>query len=216
VRQRSVDVCREGRVVLAARHVVVRLKKPTEDGDDEVEILTNLPAGAAGAAKVSELYLSRWTIEVAFNELTTSLKCEPNTLGYPRAALLGFCVAVAAYDVLSVLQASLRAAHGRAKVEADVSGYYMAREWSAVYAGMMVALPAERWSRFGGMAPGELAACLREWSGEVDLRKFQKSAPRKPTKRKPPKIKDRCTHLSTAQLLNAAKQNKPRPRGKTP
>jgi IS4 transposase len=214
VRQRRVDVCREGRAVLAARHVVVRLKKPTEDGDDEVEMLTNLPAEAAGAAKVSELYLSRWTIEVAFNELTTSLTCEPNTLGYPRAALFGFCVAVAAYNVLSVLKASLRATHGRAKVAADVSGYYMALEWSAVYAGMMVALPAERWARFGVMPPGELAACLREWSGKVELKKFQKSAPRKPTQRKPPKIKDRSTHLSTAQLLNAAKQNKPR--GKTP
>jgi IS4 transposase len=216
VRQRRVDVCREGRVVLAARHVVVRLKKPTEDGDEEVEMLTNLPAEAAGAAKVSDLYLSRWTIEVAFNELTTSLTCEPNTLGYPRAALFGFCVAVAAYNVLSVLKASLRATHGRAKVAADVSGYYMALEWSAVYPGMMVALPAERWTRFGGMPPGELAACLRAWSGKVNLRKFQKSAPRKPTQRKPPKIKDRCTHLSTAQLLRAAKQNKSRHRGKTP
>ena len=61
------------------------------------------------------------------------------------------------------------------------------------------------------------AACLREWSGKVNLKKFKKSVPRKPTKRKTPRIKDRSTHLSTAQLLNASKQNKPRHRrGKTP
>ena len=220
VRERPVDACRAGRAVLAARHVVVRLKQPTEDGDAEVEILTNLPVEAAGAVKVSELYRSRWTIEVAFYELTTSLRCESNTLGYPRAALFGFCVAVAAYNVLSVLKASLRAVHGREKVAADVSGYDMALEWSTVYAGMMVALPGERWSRFGVMPPSELAGCLREWSGKVDLKKFQKSAPRKPTKRKAPRIKDRSTHLSTAQLLNAAKQAEREVghhrRGKTP
>ena len=82
---------------------------------------------------------------------------------------------------------------------------------------MMVALPTEQWGVFGVMPPGELAACLRQWSGKVNLKKFQKSPPRKPTKRKPPRIKDRSTHLSTAQLLAAAKQNKPQQRrGKTP
>lgn len=216
-RQREVDVCREGRAVLAARQVVVRLRQPTEDGDGEVEILTNLPVEAADAVKVSELYLARWKIEGVFYELTTSLKCELNTLGYPRAALFGFCVAVAAYDVLSVLKASLRSAHGREKVEKEVSGYYVASEWSAVYAGMMVALPAERWVAFGQMPSCELAAYLREWSGKVNLAKFRKSPPRKPTRRKPLRIKDRSTHLSTAQLLEQAKQNKPRQRrGKTP
>lgn len=118
-------------------------------------------------------------------------------------------MAVAAYNVLSVLKAALRAAHGRAKVAADVSGYYMALEWSAVCAGMMVALPAEQWVRFGVMPPNELASCLRAWAGKVNLNKFKKSAPRKPTKHKPPKVKDRCTHISTAQLLNAAKRNEP-------
>ena len=216
VRERRVEVCREGRAVLAARHVVVRLKTPTEDGDEEVEVLTNLPAEAAGAAKVSERYLSRWTIEVAFHELTTSLTCEPNTLGYPRAARFGFCVAVAGYNVRSVLKGSLRAVHGRAKVAADVSGYYVAVEWSAARPGMLVARPAEQWVRFGVMPPNELASCLRAWAGRVNLSKFQKPAPRKPTKDKPPKIQDRCTHLSTAQRLNAAKQNTSRRRGKTP
>ena len=83
-----------------------------------------------------------------------------------------------------------------------------------------MALPGERWSRFGVMPPSELAGCLREWSGKVNLKKFQKSVPRKPTKRKTPRIKDRSTHLSTAQLLSAAKQAEREVghhrRGKTP
>jgi hypothetical protein len=206
VRECAMRIGRGGQRVLAMRLVVVRLRQPTQDGDEEIEILTNLPAGVAGAARVSELYLSRWKIEGAFHELTTSLNCELNTLGYPRAALFGFCVAVAAYNVLSVLKASLRAAHGAEKVRAEVSGYYVAREWAAVYAGMMVALPDERWTCFGAMSAVELAGYLRQWSGRVNLKKVQKSPPRQPTKRKPPRIKDRSTHISTAQLLQRAKR----------
>jgi hypothetical protein len=193
---------------LTVRLVVVRLKEPTQDGDDEVEILTNLPGDVASAVRVSELYLTRWRIEGAFHELTMSLKCELNTLGYPRAALFGFCVAVAAYNVLSVLKASLGAVHGHEKVTREVSGYYMAQEWSVVYAGMMVALPDEQWSRFGAMSSHEIACCLREWAAKVNLKKFQKSVPRKPTQRKPPRIKDRSTHLSTARLLQRAKRDR--------
>jgi hypothetical protein len=40
----------------------------------------------------------------------------------------------------------------------------------------------------------------------VNLKKVQKSPPRPPTKRKPPRIKDRSTHISTAQLLQRAKR----------
>jgi IS4 transposase len=209
VRERPVRICHAGRPVLAARLVVVRLKEPTEDGDKEVEILTNLPVGVAGAASVSQLYLARWTIEGVFHELTMTLNCELNTLGYPRAALFGFCVAVVAYNVLSVLKASLRVVHGVEKVEKEVSGYYVAQEWSVMYAGMMVAVPGGQWTHFGVMSACELAGCLRAWSARVDLRKFKKSAPRPPTKHQP-RIKDRSTHLSTAQLLEQAKQNKRR------
>jgi len=208
VRECAARIGPEGARQFAVRLIVVRLKEPTQDGDDEIEILTNLPAEVASAARVSELYRSRWTIEGAFHELTMSLKCELNTLGYPRAARFGFCVAVAAYNVLSVLKASLRAAHGAETVRTEVSGYYVALEWSMVYAGMMVALPEDRWACFGVMSAAELASYLRAWSSRVNLAKFKKSAPRKPTKHKPPRIRDRCTHISTAQLLERAKQNK--------
>jgi len=120
--------------------------------------------------------------------------------------LFGFCVAVVAYNLLSVIKAALRAVHGVEKVEQEVSGYYIAQEWSVVYAGMMVALPDEQWTCFGAMSAVELAGHLRQWSGRVNLAKFQKSPPRKPTKRKPPRIKDRSTHISTAQLLQRAKR----------
>jgi len=126
VSERRVQICRDGEGVLGARQVRVRLRQPTEDGDREIEILTNLPARVASATAVAALYQGRWRIEGAFLELTVALKCEVNTLGYPRAALFAFCVALVAYNVLAVQKAALRSVHGEEKVAEEVSGYYMA------------------------------------------------------------------------------------------
>jgi hypothetical protein len=205
VSERRVWVCRDGERVLEARLVRVRLKRPTEDGDTEVEILTNLPAKVK-ATKVAELYLKRWKIEGTFHELTVALRCEVDTLGYPKAALLGFSVAVVAYNVLAVLKAALRAVHGEETVQKEVSGYYMALEWSLVYAGMMIALPAAEWVVFGPMPARELAGHLRDWAGKVNMLKIKKSPPRQPTKNKTKRIKDKSPHVSTARLLAEAKE----------
>jgi IS4 transposase len=180
VSEREVWVCRDGQQVLPARLIRVRLKQPTEDGDWEVAILTNLPVAVADATKVAFLYLKRWKIEGAFHELTMALHCEVNTLGYPKAALFGFCVAVAAYNVLAVLKAALRAVHGEKKVQEEVSGYYMALEWAVVYAGMMIALPAEQWEVFGPMSATQLAGYLRAWAGKINMAKIKKGARSRP------------------------------------
>jgi|SRR5215213_7671761 len=203
--ERKVWVWRDGERALEARLVRVRLAKPTEDGDVEVEILTDLPAGAADAAGVARLYLKRWKIEGAFHELTVALSCEVKTLGYPRAALFAFGVAVAAYNVLAVLKAAMRVVHGEEKVQQEVSGYYVALEWSLVYAGMMIALPAAGWEGFGRMSAAELAGHLRDWAGKIDMFKIKKAPPREPTKNKTKRIKDSGPHLSTARLLKEAK-----------
>jgi hypothetical protein len=208
VSERPVWVCRDGQRVLEARLVRVRLKQPTQDGDRQVEILTNLPADAADAATVACVYLKRWKIEGAFHELTMALSCEVNTLGYPKAALFAFCVAVMAYNVLAVLKAALRAVHGEEKVQNEVSGYYVALEWAMVYAGMMIALPAQQWEVFGRMSAKELAGYLRDWADKVNLEKIKKAPPRKPTKQKTKRIKDKSPHLSTARLLEQAKKNR--------
>jgi hypothetical protein len=205
VSERAAWLCRDGERLLRVRLVRVRLKQPTEDGDAEVEILTNLPA-TASAAEVAGAYLARWGIEGAFLELTVALRCEVNTLGYPKAALFAFSVAVAAYDLLAVLKGALRAAHGEEKVEQEVSGYYVALEWMLVYAGMMIALPAPEWAGFGAMPAQQLAGLLRQWAGRVNLLKIKKAPPRKPTKVKTVPVKDKSTHVSTARLLDEARE----------
>ena len=201
-------IVRDGIRELSVRMIRVRLKKATEDGDRIVEVLTNLTAEEADAVKVAGLYRNRWKIEGAFHDLTVTLKCELNTLGYPRAALFAFAVAVTAYNVMAVLKAAMRAVHGEKKVREEVSGYYMSLELASVLAGMMIVLPAQRWEMFGEMPAGELAALLKEWAGKINMLDIKKCPPRKPTKNKSPKIKDTSPHLSTARLLAEEKLRK--------
>ena len=95
-----------------ARRITIALDKPTKDGETELHILTNLPPKAAGAVQIADLYADRWTIETAFQQLTDDLRCEIDSLGYPKAALFGFCTACVAYNVVSVVKAAIRAAQG--------------------------------------------------------------------------------------------------------
>ena len=101
------------------------LEKATRDGDTEVFIITNFPKKAAGAKKIAEIYRSRWTIETSFQELEKWFNSEINTLGYPPAALFGFCVALVSYMIVSVIKASLSSIYGTKIIQEQVSGYYI-------------------------------------------------------------------------------------------
>jgi IS4 transposase len=109
------------------RRIRIALKKETQDGDKEIAIITHVPKTAATGIKIVELYQGRWKIETAFQELATFLNSEITSLGYPRAALFGFCVALVAYMILFVVKAALVGVHEEESVEM-VSSYYMADE----------------------------------------------------------------------------------------
>ncbi|MDJ0595737.1 MAG: transposase [Pleurocapsa sp. MO_226.B13] len=106
---------------------MLRLHQPTRDGETEIAILTNLPETVADGFKIAELYRKRWTVETFFQVVTTSLNCEIKTLGYPRAALFSFSMALA-YNALSTLRAALIRVHGTGKIEAGLSNYYLTEE----------------------------------------------------------------------------------------
>src|SRR2546426_1941309 len=59
------------------------------------------------------LFRSRWTLETAFQHLEAYFHAEINTLGYPKAALFGFCLALVADNLLAVVLAALRGVHGQ-------------------------------------------------------------------------------------------------------
>ncbi len=56
-----------------------------------------------------------------FQVITAVFSCELNILGYPRAALFVFWIAVVAFNSLSTVKAALKAAHGVSKIESDLS-----------------------------------------------------------------------------------------------
>lgn len=184
------------------RRIVVILDEPTRDGDTDVSILTNLPEAVADAAAVAELYLTRWTIEAAFGELTVALRCEVETLGYPRAALFCFAVACVASNVLAGIRGALRSAHGTPRVESEVSTEKMARDISGKQEGMVVALPAAEWEAWREMSVETFARWLRLLASRVDWRKLKKS--RRGPKNPPPKktFARWNRHVSTKRLLD--------------
>jgi Transposase DDE domain len=184
---------------LVVRRITVVLDEPTSDGDTEIHVLTNLPQRVT-AAKVAELYRQRWTIEGRFYEVTQTLDCEPNTLGYPKAALFAFCLALVASNAVALMKASLRAVHG-AETVTEMSHYYIALEVRQTYMGMMVALPARRWVGFRKLSASQLARVLKEVARHVRPERYRKArrGPKKPTT-----PKDRYKnggHVSTYKLI---------------
>jgi len=104
-----------------------------------------------------------------------------NGYAYPKAALFCFCVGLAAYNVLSVVKAALRAVQGEKKVLEEVSGYYMANEIARTYDGMMIAIPEKEWVVFARMKVSEFACVLKELAQRVRLETLKKH-PRGPKK----------------------------------
>ena len=140
------------------RRITLVLDEPTRDGDTEIHILSNLQKNEATAMQIAELYRKRWTIEGRFYELAQTLNGEPNTLGYPKAALFAFCLALVASNAMALIRASVRQVHGPEIVE-NLSRYYIATEVRETYVGMMVALPPSKWVRSKASAPRSWQAC---------------------------------------------------------
>lgn len=186
------------------RRITLVLDKPTRNGDTEIHILTNLSQRCASAARVAELYRNRWTIEKRFYEVTQTLDCEPNTLGYPKAALFAFCLALLASNAVALMKASLRAVHGNEEVE-KLSHFYMTLEVRQNYHGMLIALPPRSWTRFAELSACALAKVLRQVARYVQPNRYRKATrgPKKP----PPKkaTYQNGGHVSTHRLLEAQK-----------
>lgn len=180
------------------RRVSVVLDEPTRDGETEVHVLTNLPPKQT-APVVAQLYRRRWTIEGLFLEVSQTLNAEPHALAYPRAALFAFCLGLLASNAVALIKAALRAEQG-AEAEDELSVYYAALDIQQVYRGMMIALPAERWSVFGSMSVEELAASLRQMAKAIDLTSYRKTTrgPKRPT---PRKVYKNGGHVSTHKVL---------------
>lgn len=190
---------------LEVRLVIVKLNKPTRDGEMEIAVFTHLPTEDASALKVTEIYRRRWGIETAFQKLEKYLNSEINALGYPKAALFGFCLALVAFNLYAVIMAALRAAYPDNNINDEVSDYYIAEEISTTYNGMMLIVPEDDWDIFIKGTIAEVSTALLYLASNMNLAKFKKHK-RGPKKPSTPKEKFKGKpHVSTAKLLAAEK-----------
>lgn len=198
VYERSWEVTEDGQASVW-RAIRVELDEPTRDGDQEITLITNLPA-TVDARAVAAAYRQRWTIEGHFQRLTEHLHCEIPSLSQPRAALFAFAVSLVAGNLLAVVIAALGAAHGQRVVD-NLSYYYLVNEIAGNYNGMLLALPARRWAFARQLSIPELARLLRQVAKHANLALLTKSRRGPKKQRRTPN----CTnirHLSTKRLLD--------------
>lgn len=182
------------------RRITIHLQQRTRDGDTQLHVLTNLTEREASAQQVGELYRQRWSIEKVFHELTLVLRCEVNTLGYPKAALFMFCVALLLENTLAMLLGSLRSVHGDEAVD-ELSTDALSYELHGTYEGMMVAIPAEEWVPFSTMSLAQFVKQLQSLAKQVDVVRYRKKR-RGPKKPAPARSQyHNGAHASTAKIL---------------
>lgn len=192
---------------MQVRRIRLVLDKPTRDGESEIVLVSNVPADKASACELARLYKERWQVEAAFCEMTTSLKCEVRTLGYPKAAIFAFSLALATYNAVSLLKSALAKAHGQEKVEKEISFHYLALELADNGPGMMVAVQPGQWQVFSRMTPQVFAQTLLELLEGMQLSKYKKSH-RGPKKPRPKRTSGaRNHHVATAKLLANRKRS---------
>jgi len=186
------------------RRIVLRLDKPTREGETEIILITNLPA-TVPADLCCEAYRGRWQIEGHFQRLTDLLHCEIPTLGYPRAALFAFCMSVVAGNALAIVKANLRAVHGDEMVN-EISNHALVNDTAEVYPGMMIAAPPSVWSFLAGSAAGQVTGLLSALAANVPVERMLRSkrGPKKPKQTKKTSG-SRIHHVATKKLLDKAR-----------
>ena len=178
-----------------------KVKQSGKSRKRTVTLLTNLTCQEASAVKLAKLYLTRWKIEEGFRRLTVDLRCEVNTLGYPQAALLCFCLAVMACNTLAALERAISQHWKKENAEQQVSFFYLAHEVRHTTAGLLIAIPDEDWQTYDQLPAPQLADLLKHIIQKMKPRRYLK----RPStslriKKKPPNTGP--LHTSTYRLLH--------------
>lgn len=208
VYQRLMKLSLRSGAELVVRRIEVQLKQPTRDGNTELVILSNLPEDQVSAIEVAELYRTRWKIETAFHELTTVLRCEVETLGYPKAALFSFAIACVAYNAVIVGEWAVRVTHG-IEQEDILSKYSIVLEIKQCSEGLRLVLEDLDFRALLQMSLKQFVDQLLRIAEGVNLKRYKKSkrGPKKKVKQKP--FNKDQPHLSTYRLLKRRDQSAP-------
>lgn len=191
------------------RRIEIALHAPTDSGEPTIVLWSNLPP-EIDAGTIARLYRKRWRIEGMFGRLESVLHSEIKTLGHPRAALLGFAVAVLAYNVLALLKQFIEHAHRHSHAELDVSTYHLAVDIASDY-GTMLRMVAPEHLPHADDDPQQLVDHLLLLAKRMSPKQLATS------KRKPKAAQAKCyvdgvtarSHVSTARVLKQAAEKRP-------
>ncbi len=210
VREQAIELAEpQGSALRHWRRIEIALHRPTESGDEAIVLWSNLP-GEIEAVTIAQLYRKRWRIEGMFGRLESVPGSEIKTLGHPRAALLGFAVAVLAYNVLALLKQFIEHVHRHSHPQLDVSTYHLTVNISADYGPMLRLLAPEHWPRADD-DPRQLADRLLRLASRMSPRQLATSK-RKPKTAQAKGYVDGTiarSHVSTARVLKKAAEERP-------
>ena len=183
------------------RRITVKLAGRTRDGDTELHLLTNLPESVLGPA-IGDAYAERWTIETCLGHLSQALNAEINTLAYPGAALLCFCLALVLFNIISALKALLLQ-FSTTPAKPELSYYYLALEIAEARLGMEITIASSYWQGCAESSLAEFVAWVKSIARTANLRRYRRHA--RGPKRPPPKRASgrRRPHVSSHRILEA-------------
>lgn len=194
----EVEDTRSG-ATFSVRRLILQLDQPTEAGETEIRLLSNLPASLS-SSRLVELYRERWTIERHFDFLKNCLRGEIESLGKPAAAVFMMFMSLVTGNALAVVREAIRVTHGETEQE-RLSGYYLADELARNYHAVDVLMNAAAWRKLSQLE----TAAFWDWTQKV-VRSLRPAAfykhPRGP-KKPPPKRQSgkHRHHYSTYRLL---------------
>ena len=192
------------------RRIELQLDQASESGESTLWLWSNLPE-TIKAEQIASLYRRRWSIEGMFGRLESVLNSEITTLGHPRAALLGFTVAVLAYNLLSLLKRCVEHAHRQEAPQLDVSTYHLAQHVRGTYEGLLIAVPPAHWPDWAPQDTDQVVQRLLILARRIIPQQVATSK-RGPKIEKPKgwvagaKVR---AHVSTARVLKAVREQRP-------
>ena len=90
--------------------------------------------------------------------MAQNLEGEIETLGYPRAALFGFCVGAGCLQLAERDSTVHRDVHPEVADKHGISIYYLAAEVARCYGGLEIAVGDAYWTkRYGKLSPRDMA-----------------------------------------------------------
>jgi hypothetical protein len=178
---------------LLTRRITVELEDRSPDGQLDLHIFTNLPKRFQ-SLKLADFYYRQWMMEIAFQDLAAALQSEVKAAGYPSAFFFVYCLALIAYNILSVIKAALCAVRSEDNSHEDISWSNLANEIGGAWRGMMIALPSQNWSyTFANFTIRQLTNTLNTLAKNVCLPKFHRPLPNQ--RKQSPPVKGRHCRL---------------------